>query len=83
MVEDDRNNIKPGDPVLLVIEDDVTFARILVDMARSNHLKAVVALRGATALSLAPQYAPNAAGHFLKRFEYLAHSSADCRGDTR
>jgi len=50
VVEDDRNNIKTGDPVLLIIEDDVTFARILVDMARSNHLKAVVALRGATAL---------------------------------
>jgi HAMP domain-containing protein/signal transduction histidine kinase/DNA-binding response OmpR family regulator len=60
VVEDDRNNIKPGDPVLLVIEDDVTFARILVDMARSNHLKAVVALRGATALSLAREFKPGA-----------------------
>jgi signal transduction histidine kinase/DNA-binding response OmpR family regulator/HAMP domain-containing protein len=60
VVEDDRNNIKPGDPVLLIIEDDVTFARILVDMARSNHLKAVVALRGATALSLAREFKPGA-----------------------
>jgi len=60
VVEDDRSNIKPGDPVLLIIEDDVTFARILVDMARSNHLKAVVALRGATALSLAREFKPGA-----------------------
>jgi signal transduction histidine kinase/HAMP domain-containing protein/CheY-like chemotaxis protein len=60
VVEDDRNNIKPGDPVLLIIEDDVTFARILVDMARSHHLKAVVALRGATALSLAREFKPGA-----------------------
>jgi CheY-like chemotaxis protein len=59
-VEDDRNSIKPGDPVLLIIEDDVTFARILVDMARSNHIKAVVALRGATALSLAREFKPGA-----------------------
>jgi signal transduction histidine kinase/DNA-binding response OmpR family regulator/HAMP domain-containing protein len=60
VVEDDRGNIKPGDPVLLIIEDDVTFARILVDMARSNNLKAVVALRGATALSLAREFKPGA-----------------------
>jgi HAMP domain-containing protein/signal transduction histidine kinase/DNA-binding response OmpR family regulator len=60
VVEDDRNHIKPGDPVLLIIEDDVTFARILVDMAHTNNLKAVVALRGATALSLAREFKPGA-----------------------
>ena len=60
VVEDDRNNIKPGDPVLLIVEDDVTFARILVEMAHSNKLKAVVALRGATALSLAREFKPGA-----------------------
>jgi HAMP domain-containing protein/signal transduction histidine kinase/CheY-like chemotaxis protein len=60
VVEDDRNNIKPGEPVLLIVEDDVTFARILVDMAHSNNLKAVVALRGATALSLAREFKPGA-----------------------
>ncbi|HWW17710.1 MAG TPA: HAMP domain-containing protein [Candidatus Saccharimonadales bacterium] len=60
VVDDDRNHIKPGDPVLLIIEDDVTFARILVDMAHANKLKAVVALRGATALSLAREFKPGA-----------------------
>jgi signal transduction histidine kinase/CheY-like chemotaxis protein/HAMP domain-containing protein len=60
VVEDDRSNIKPGDPVLLIVEDDVTFARILVDMAHTNGLKAVVAVRGATALSLAREFKPSA-----------------------
>ena len=32
-IDDDRNLIQPGDPVLLIVEDDVTFARILVDLA--------------------------------------------------
>jgi HAMP domain-containing protein/signal transduction histidine kinase/DNA-binding response OmpR family regulator len=60
VVEDDRNHIQPGDPVLLIVEDDLTFARILVDMAHTNKLKAVVALRGATALSLAKEFKPGA-----------------------
>ena len=46
-IEDDRNEIRPGDPVLLIVEDDVTFAQILLDMAHDRGLKAVVALQGA------------------------------------
>jgi signal transduction histidine kinase/DNA-binding response OmpR family regulator/HAMP domain-containing protein len=60
VVEDDRNSIQPGDPVLLIVEDDVTFARILVDMAHDHGLKALVALRGVTALSLAREFRPGA-----------------------
>jgi HAMP domain-containing protein/signal transduction histidine kinase/DNA-binding response OmpR family regulator len=59
-IDDDRNLIEPGDPVLLIIEDDVTFARILVDVAHDRGLKAVVALRGSTALSLAREFKPGA-----------------------
>ena len=59
-VEDDRGSIQPGDPVLLVVEDDVTFARILVDIAHERNLKAVVALRGNTALTLAREFKPEA-----------------------
>ncbi len=58
IVEDDRNTIRPGDPVLLIVEDDVTFARILVDMAHDHELKALVALRGITALALAREFKP-------------------------
>ena len=46
-IDDDRNLIHPGDPVLLIVEDDVTFARILVDLAHDRGIKALVALRGA------------------------------------
>jgi HAMP domain-containing protein/signal transduction histidine kinase/DNA-binding response OmpR family regulator len=59
-IDDDRNLIRPGDPVLLIVEDDVTFARILVDLAHERGLKALVALRGGTALSLAREFIPGA-----------------------
>jgi len=60
VVQDDRNSIQAGDPVLLIVEDDVTFARILVDIAHERNLKAVVALRGNTALNLAREFKPEA-----------------------
>jgi signal transduction histidine kinase/DNA-binding response OmpR family regulator len=60
VVEDDRNMIQPGDPVLLIIEDDVTFARILVELAHERSLRVLVALRGNTALSLAREFKPGA-----------------------
>jgi HAMP domain-containing protein/signal transduction histidine kinase/CheY-like chemotaxis protein len=58
--DDDRNLIQPGDNVLLIVEDDTTFARILVDLAHDRGLKAVVALRGSSALSLAREFKPSA-----------------------
>jgi CheY-like chemotaxis protein/two-component sensor histidine kinase len=60
VIEDDRNVIQPGDPVLLIVEDDITFARILVELARERGLKTLVALRGGTALSLAREFLPSA-----------------------
>ena len=58
--DDDRNLIHPGDPILLIVEDDVTFARILTDLAHDRGIKALVALRGSTALSLASEFKPHA-----------------------
>ncbi len=60
VLDDDRNFIKEGDPLILIIEDDVTFARILLDLAHEKGLKALVALRGGTALSLAREFKPGA-----------------------
>jgi CheY-like chemotaxis protein/two-component sensor histidine kinase len=60
VLEDDRNDIDPGDRVLLIVEDDVTFARILVDLAHEHGLKAVVALRGSSVISLAREFRPGA-----------------------
>jgi signal transduction histidine kinase/DNA-binding response OmpR family regulator/HAMP domain-containing protein len=59
-IDDDRHLIQPGDPVLLIVEDDVTFARILVDLAHDRGIRALVALRGATALPLAREFRPGA-----------------------
>src|SRR5262249_11686665 len=43
VVEDDREHIKPGDPSLLIVEDDPHYARIVVDRARDTGLKVIVA----------------------------------------
>jgi signal transduction histidine kinase/CheY-like chemotaxis protein/HAMP domain-containing protein len=59
-IDDDRNLIHPGDAVLLIVEDDVTFARILVDLAHERGIKVLVALRGGAALTLAREFIPGA-----------------------
>jgi HAMP domain-containing protein/signal transduction histidine kinase/CheY-like chemotaxis protein len=59
-IDDDRNVIQPGDAVLLIVEDDVTFARILLDLAHDRGIRVLVALRGATALPLAREFRPGA-----------------------
>jgi CheY-like chemotaxis protein/HAMP domain-containing protein/putative methionine-R-sulfoxide reductase with GAF domain len=57
---DDRDNISGGDFVLLIVEDDPHYARVLLGLARDKGLKAIVAMRGQQALSLARQYSPSA-----------------------
>ncbi|OUL27987.1 response regulator [Nostoc sp. 106C] len=59
-VPDDRDTIQPGDRVLLVIEDDVKFARILLEMARQQGFKVLVALDSKQGLTLAQQFKPHA-----------------------
>jgi HAMP domain-containing protein/CheY-like chemotaxis protein/signal transduction histidine kinase len=59
-VPDDREGIAPGDRVLLVIEDDIAFARLLADLAREKGFKALIATRGAEALALAREHKPDA-----------------------
>jgi CheY-like chemotaxis protein/HAMP domain-containing protein/signal transduction histidine kinase len=59
-IEDDRNSIEKGDAVLLIIEDDTHYARILLGLARDRGFKAVVATHGALGLSLARQFRPTA-----------------------
>jgi CheY-like chemotaxis protein len=59
-VSDDRYDLRPDDRVLLVIEDNAHFARILLDVARQNGFKGVAATRGAEGLALARQLRPSA-----------------------
>ncbi|HET6425417.1 MAG TPA: response regulator, partial [Planctomycetaceae bacterium] len=59
-VEDDRNAIENGDAVLLIIEDDPHYARILLGLAREKGFKGVVANKGAAGLAIARQLRPSA-----------------------
>src|SRR5581483_9688334 len=59
-IEDDRDAIEPGDPILLIVEDDPHYARILIDLARDKGFKVLLAMRGDDALDLAKQYQPTA-----------------------
>jgi HAMP domain-containing protein/CheY-like chemotaxis protein/signal transduction histidine kinase len=59
-IPDDRMDVQPGDAILLIVEDDPHYARILVDLARDKGFKALLAMRGDDALNLAKQYQPTA-----------------------
>ena len=57
---DDSATVLPGDRSLLIVENDTNFARYLVDLAREQGYKAVVATRGAAALKAARELRPAA-----------------------
>ncbi len=59
-VSDDREDISEGDSVLLIIEDDPHYARILLGIARDKGFKGLVSNRGQQALSLARECLPTA-----------------------
>ncbi len=59
-VPDDRESIVRGDRIVLIIEDDVQFSKILIDMAHDKGFKAVAATRGESGLELARRYMPDA-----------------------
>ena len=52
--------IADGDPVLLIVEDDPHYARILLGLARDKGFKGIVATKGMSGLSLARQFLPTA-----------------------
>lgn len=59
-VDDDREAIKEGDKVILIVEDDTNFAKALLKYSRLQDYKGVVVVRGDLALSAAMQYHPSA-----------------------
>ncbi len=59
-IPDDRENLQPGDAVLLIVEDDPHYARVLADLSRDKGFKVLVAMRGAEALTLAREFHPTA-----------------------
>jgi len=60
VILDDRNEIQEGDRTVLIVEDDVNFARILLDLARAKGFKGLVATAGSVAVALARKYSPTA-----------------------
>ena len=61
-IEDDRKNVQPDDSVLLIVEDDQHYARVLLDLARDKGFKVLVATRGADALAALSQNANRRGG---------------------
>ncbi len=57
---DDRDDIRAGDRVLLIVENDIGFARFLLDSAREKGFKGLVTSLGASALALTREYDPDA-----------------------
>jgi HAMP domain-containing protein/signal transduction histidine kinase/CheY-like chemotaxis protein len=59
-VRDDRHNISTNDEVLLVVEDDMRFGRLMLDVARESGFKAILAATGEDAIRLSQKYQPQA-----------------------
>jgi HAMP domain-containing protein/CheY-like chemotaxis protein/signal transduction histidine kinase len=60
VIADDRDTIVESDHVLLIVEDDPHYARILLGLARDKGFKGLVTSRGLLALSLAREFLPTA-----------------------
>jgi len=59
-VEDDRHTLVSDEPTLLIVEDDVHYASVLRDLARSRGFQVLHANRGDEALRLVREYKPTA-----------------------
>jgi len=59
-IPDDREQIQEGDSILLIVDDDPHYARILLAIGRTKGFKGIVASRGQQAILLAREYLPTA-----------------------
>ena len=57
-VGDDRNNILSTDKVVLVVEDDINFGKIMLEKAHEMDLKAVIATNFSEVFDLTNKYNP-------------------------
>jgi signal transduction histidine kinase/DNA-binding response OmpR family regulator/HAMP domain-containing protein len=57
-IGDDRNNINSGDKVVLVIEDDIRFGKIMIEKAHKMDLKVVIATAFGDVFDLVNKYTP-------------------------
>ncbi|HEY0985028.1 response regulator, partial [Schlesneria sp.] len=59
-VDDDRRSLTGDSRVILVVEDDEHFSRILYDLARELHFQCLIATTAEEGLAIARQYLPSA-----------------------
>ncbi len=59
-VGDDRDSIRGSDRVLLVVDNDLAFAKVVMDVAHDCGFKVIVTSLGASALALAREHRPSA-----------------------
>jgi tubulin-specific chaperone A len=59
-IRDDRKIINSGDKSLLIIEDDLNFAEVLLNLAQARGFKCLIAEDGETGLHFADFYKPSA-----------------------
>jgi CheY-like chemotaxis protein/signal transduction histidine kinase/HAMP domain-containing protein len=57
---DDRESIDAGDNTVLIVENDLSFAQVLLEMAREKGFKGLVAADGDSAIAAAHEYQPDA-----------------------
>lgn len=57
-LEDDRESYSQGDKSILIIEDDINFAKALMQFTRERGYKAISSVRGDEAIMLAKKYSP-------------------------
>jgi signal transduction histidine kinase/CheY-like chemotaxis protein/CHASE3 domain sensor protein/HAMP domain-containing protein len=55
---DDRADLGPEDKILLIVEDDINFARALVDFAKQKSYKIIHSVRGDEVIELAQRFKP-------------------------
>lgn len=58
VVGDDRRLIQPGAASILIVEDDLRFAKIMLDVVRSKNYAGLVAGDGESGIALARRYKP-------------------------
>jgi len=60
VIKDDRDNLNKGDKAILIIENDIRFTNILMNIAKNKDFKCLVAYDGDAGLGLAKKYSPGA-----------------------
>jgi len=60
VLQDDRDNLRPDDRSILIIEDDQNFGQILMDQCRARGFKCLFSSTGEVGLELAKKYLPKA-----------------------